>query len=226
MKTTKPEKTIAQVFEEFLAEQKPRISHKTYLKYQSIIQLYGSYLESYWPGHDGESSKITKAGGTYCGTFGPDDATAGYSEFLGYFMPRKVMCGKETMQAAGTVTKKLAKWLAEKGYIEDTEDAQEQAGEAAKDLPNASAVVDLLEAYVDETAPARQGKIIEDHFWIEKIEPGKLWLMPLTEGDSAIGPIPVPGRVTQLCKEGWDIGGVVAKTAKGWRFIEVWSVSP
>ena len=26
------------------------------------------------------------------------------------------MCGKETMQAAGTVTKKLAKWLAEKGY--------------------------------------------------------------------------------------------------------------
>ena len=46
------------------------------------------------------------------------------------------MCGKDLMQAAGTVTKKLAKWLAEKGYVEDTEDAQEQAGEAAKDLPN------------------------------------------------------------------------------------------
>ena len=43
-------------------------------KYQSIIQLYGSYLESYWPGHDGEYDKITKAGGTYCGTFGPEDA--------------------------------------------------------------------------------------------------------------------------------------------------------
>lgn len=203
-----------------------RISHKTYLKYQSIIQLYGSYLENYWPGHDGESSKITKAGGTYCTTFGPEDVTSGYSEFLGYFMPRKVMCGKETMQAAGTVTKKLAKWLAEKGYVEDTEDDQERAGEAARDLPNASAVVDLLNAYVDETAPARSGKVIEDHFWIEKIEPGKLWLMPLTEGDSAIGPIPVPGRVTQMCKPGWDIGGVVVKTAQGWRFVEVWNVSP
>ena len=57
MKTTKPEKTIAQLFEEFLADQKPRISHKTYMKYESIIDLYGSYLENYWPGHDGESSK-------------------------------------------------------------------------------------------------------------------------------------------------------------------------
>ncbi len=115
METTKPIKTIAQVFEEFLADQKDRISHKTFLKYQSVISLYKLYLEGYWPGHDGEYDKITKAGGTFCGTFGPDDATAGYSEFLGYFMPRKVMCGKETMQAAGTVTKKLAKWLAEKG---------------------------------------------------------------------------------------------------------------
>src|SRR5437762_4218781 len=165
MKTT--EKTIAQVFEEFVAEQKPRISHKTFLKYQSIISLYKSYLESYWPGHDGESDKITKAGGTFCSTFGPEEVTAGYSEFLGYFMPRKVMCGKETMQAAGTVTKKLAKWLAEKGYVEDTEYAQERAGEAATDLPNASVVVELLDAYLDETAPAGQGEVIEDHFWIE-----------------------------------------------------------
>src|SRR5205823_83925 len=155
MKPAKPDKTIAQVFEEFLAEQKPRISHKTFLKYWGIIDLYKSYLENYWPRHDAEYDKITKAGGTYCGTFGPDDATAGYSEFLGYFMPRKVMCGKETMQAAGTVTKKLAKWLAEKGYIEDTEYDQEQAGAAAKDLPNARAVVDLLQAYLDETSPGR-----------------------------------------------------------------------
>src|SRR5271155_3333801 len=151
MKTAKPEKTIAQIFEEFLADQKPRISHKTFLKYESIIDLYGSYLDEYWPGHDGESNKV---GGTYCDTYGPEDAMAGYSEFLGYFMPRKVMCGKETMKAAGSVTKKLAAWLAEKGYVKNTEKAQERAGEAAKDLPNASVVVDLLNAYADETAPA------------------------------------------------------------------------
>ena len=87
-------------------------------------------------------------------------------------------------------------------------------------------MVDLLDAYVDETAAAREGKVIEDHFWIEKIEPGKLWLKSLTAGDSMIGPVPVPARVTQLCKTMWDIGGVVAKTAEGWRFVEVWNGSP
>ena len=226
MKTAKPEKTIAKVFEEFLADQKTRISHKTFLKYQIIISLYKSYLESYWPGHDGEYEKITKAGGTYCTTFGPEDATEGYSEFLGYFMPRKVMCGKDTMQAAGTVTKKLAKWLAEKGYVKDTEDAQERAGEAAKDLPNATEVLDLLNAYLEWNGPDRHGKEIEDHFMIERIEPGKLWLNPLTTRSSVIGPVPVPKKVTALCEPGWDIGGVVAKVGKGWRLIEVWNVSP
>jgi hypothetical protein len=226
MSTTNVGKTIAQVFDEFLADQKARISHKTFLKYESIIGLYRSYLESYWPGHDGEYDKITKAGGTFCGTFGPEDATAGYSEFLGYFMPRKVMCGKETMQAAGTVTKKLAKWLAEKGYVEDTEGEQVRAGAAAKDLPNATEVLDLLNAYCDETAPERHGGEIEDHFWIDRIEPGKLWLSPLTWGDKPLGPIPVPKQVTGLCEPGWDIGGVVAKVGKGWRLVEVWNVSP
>jgi hypothetical protein len=52
------------------------------------------------------------------------------------------------------------------------------------------------------------------------------WKQPLTASDAVIGPIPVPERVTQLCKMLWDIGGVVAKTAHGWRFVEVWNLSP
>ena len=38
--------TISQVFEEFLDDQKTRISPKTLSKYQSIISLYKSYLEN------------------------------------------------------------------------------------------------------------------------------------------------------------------------------------
>jgi len=122
----------------------------------------------------------------------------GYSEFLGYFMPQKVMCGKETMQAAGTVTKKLAKWLAEKGYVEDTQNAQQRIGEAAKDLPNAKTVFDLLNAYCDENAHDRHGSEIQDHFYIDRVEPGKLWLNPLVAG-SVIGPVLVPKQVTAIC---------------------------
>jgi len=226
MKTQPPTKTISQVFEEFLADQKTRISEKTFSKYKTIISLYTSYLEGYWPGHDDEANKITKAGGTFCGTFGPKEITSGYFEFLDYFMPRKVMCGRETMQAAGTVTKKLAKWLSEKGYIENTEDAQERAGEAVKTLPNAKKVLGLLDAYLDENGGDRNGTEIQDHFMIERIEPGKLWLDPLTAHPTTIGPVPVPKQVTELCEVGWDIGGVVAKVGKGWRLIEVWNVSP
>ena len=130
------DKTISQVLEEFLSDQEARISPKTLSKYEDIISLFQSYLESYWPGHDQEEyNRITGQGGTFCGTFGPEEIPGGYGEFLGYFMPHKVMCGKDTMKAAGTVTKKLAKWLAEKGYVEDTADAQERAQEALSHRP-------------------------------------------------------------------------------------------
>jgi hypothetical protein len=111
-----PDATISQALAAFLNDQKTRIGPKTLSKYQGIISLYRSYLESYWPGHEGEYERVTKNGGTYCDTFGPDDATMGYGEFLGYFMPKKVICGKETRRAAGTVTRELARWLAENGY--------------------------------------------------------------------------------------------------------------
>ncbi len=223
----KPKKTISEVFEEFLSDQKGRLSPTTFSKYQSIISLFKSYLESYWPGHDQkEYDRITGKGGTFCGTFGPEEIPGGYGEFLGYFMPRKVMCGKDTLKAAGTVTKKLAKWLAEKGYVKDTEAAQERAKEAARDLPAAQDLLDLLDDYVAANAPAEYEDEIEDHFSVKKIEPGKLWLEPFTMLDEVIGPVPVPKKVTQVCQEMWDIGGVVVKTSRGWRFLEVWNVTP
>ncbi len=219
-------KTISQVFDEFLADQAVRLSPKTISRYRSIIDLYQSYLESYWPSHDGEYDQATKIGRTYCATFGPEDILGGYDEFLGYFMPRKVMCGKETMKAAGTVTKKLAQWLVQKGYVEDGDDAEERATEATSDLPAAQDALDLLDAYVDVNAPDHFTDEVEDHFWIKRIEPGKLWLEPLTMYDGVIGPIPVPKKVTQLFGEMWDIGGVVVKTTRGWRLLEVWNVTP
>ena len=44
--------------------------------------------------------------------------------------------------------------------------------------------------------------------------------------DGVIGPVPVPKEVTQICREMWEIGGVVVKTKRGWRLLEVWKVSP
>lgn len=189
-----------------------------------------SYLESYRPGHDdGEYDRITKTGGTYCGTFGPEEILGGLSEFLGYFMPRKVMASKAAMQAAGTATKKLVWWLAAKGFLRNDEELEfdeKRAGKAARELSDSQTVVDLLEAHLDEHAPPHNSREMEDHFTITRTEPGKLWLEPFVSGERGIGPVLVPRQVSQLCKVGWDIGGVIVKTSKGWRLPEVWNVSP
>jgi hypothetical protein len=119
---TKPSKTIAEVLDEFLAEQQPRLAARTFRKYESIVSLLRQYCESYWPGHDGEYESVTKAGGTFCGTYGPEDIAGAFGMFLSYFMPRKVLCGQETIDAAATVTRKLAKWLVARGYDPDATD--------------------------------------------------------------------------------------------------------
>ena len=227
MKNRKPDKTIDQLFDEFLADQKARLSPRTLTKYQDIIDLYRSYLESYWPDHSGkEYDAITKANGTYCGTFGAEDMASGFSEFLDYFMPHKVIAGNETMKAAGTVVKKLAKWLVEKGLIEDDESLGEMLRETARDLPASQKLLDRLEDWLAENAPVDSGRRIEGHFTIQRIEPRQIWLEPVLTASRQPISVPVPAAIAKACKVGWDIGGVVAETAKGWRLVEVWNLSP
>ncbi len=227
MKKPKPDKILVQLFEEFLVNQKARLSPKTYARYDGIIDLYRSYLESYWPGHDQkEYDAITKTGGTYCETFGAEDIASGFSEFLGYFMPMKVIGSDDTMKAAGTVIKKLAKWLAAKGYVEDDELISEGVREAARDLPATQKLLDALNDWIDENGPVNSPKTFDGHFLIQRIGPKQIWLEPLMTGDPVIGPIPVSTKIARDCQVGWDIGGVVASTPKGWRLVAVWNVSP
>ena len=54
MSHSKPTVTIDRAFQEFLADQETRLSQSTFSKYDSIIDLLRSCLESYWPGHDQE----------------------------------------------------------------------------------------------------------------------------------------------------------------------------
>jgi hypothetical protein len=114
-------KTIEEVLDEFLDEQQARWSPATFEKYQTVVDLLRSYLERYWPGHDGEYEAVTKAGGTFCGTYGVEDIATNFSMFLDYFMPNKVICGSGTEKVAPRVIRKLAKWLVAKGYDPDAD---------------------------------------------------------------------------------------------------------
>lgn len=227
MKNRDPDKTIDQLFKEFLADQKARLSPRTLTKYKDAIDLYRSYLESYWPDHSGkEYDAITKSNGTYCGTFGAKEIASGFHEFLDYFMPHKVIAGNETMKAAGTVIKKLARWLVEKGLIEDDESLGELLSETARDLPASQKLLDRLEDWLAESPPIDSVRRIEGHFRIQRIESRQIWLEPVLSDSRQNIPVPVPAAIAKACKVGWDIGGVVAETAKGWRLVEVWNLSP
>jgi hypothetical protein len=85
------------------------------------VDLLKSYLERYWPDHDGEYEAVARGGGTYCGTYGPKDIASSFLMFLDYFMPNKVICGSGTEKAAPRVIRKLARWLVARGYDPDAD---------------------------------------------------------------------------------------------------------
>ncbi len=228
------EKTIEAVLDEFLKEQQKRLKPSTMRKYEDIIDLFQSCLDGY--GHqsldkqeDGLFDRLYNAEGDehreFCQVFGPGKIAGSVHEFLNYFMIRKVMCGKELMQASGTVIKKLGKWLKEKGYIQ-SESAAEMVScgaTAAKELPAMEELSCMLADYADCTA-VDCDEVIEDHFTIEAVEPGKLRLSAFLGNDEII--VPVSRNISNACRVGWSISGALGKTNKGWRILEAWNVYP
>ncbi|MBA7533906.1 hypothetical protein ES705_26152 [subsurface metagenome] len=222
------------MLDEFLEEQQERLKPSTLRKYESVISLFQSCLNNYAHQYldkqeDALFDRLYNAKGDehreFCQMFGPEKIPSGVHEFLSYFMIRKVMCGKELMQAAGTVTKKLGKWLKERGYIE-SESAEElvnSGATAAKELPAAEELARMLSDYADRIA-VECDEVIEDHFTIEIVEPGKICLSALI-GDEEIT-VPVSRNISNACRVGWSFSGAVGKTGKGWRILEAWNVYP
>ncbi len=66
-----------------------------------------------------------------------------------------------------------------------------------------------------------------DHYTIEKVEPGELWLEVYTEkGKNTVGPITVPTEASALLQEGWDISCAIARIRGKWKIVEVANVYP
>jgi len=237
-RTRKPaqpaEKTIEAVFDEFLKEQRERLKPSTIRKYEDVIELFQSCLNNYAyqsldKQEDALFDRLYNAKGDehreFCQLFGPEKIPDSVDEFLNYFMIRKVMCGKDLMQAAGTVTKKLGKWLKKKGYIEpeSAEELVSCGATAAKELPAAEELARMLADYANRTA-VDCDQVIEDHFTIEAVEPDKLHLSAFS-GDDDIT-VPVYRNISNACRVGWSFSGAVGKTDKGWRILEAWNVYP
>lgn len=224
--------SIDTVLTEFLAEQRQRLADSTFRRYEGIIGLLRSCLNSY--GHQSlfgpEAEQLEEAfeAGDYeafTRLFGPERIVENYGEFLGYFMIRKVIASQKDLKAAGTVTKKLARWLGEHGYIDEASahSAHDRAVDAARDLPRADRLTEHLHRL------ARQTRIdpdviadedwVEDYLSISRKEDGLLWF-------DDIGPVKVPEQVSELAEVGWYVNIVLARIGGAWRIVEVGMVYP
>ena len=235
--------SISQVLDEFLEEQRARLGPRTLSKYEDVLDLLRSHLNGY--AHESlsraESALFDRHYDAereehreFCQLFGPAKIVENLGSFLGYFMIRKVMAGQDLKRAAGTVTKKLSKWLAAKGYISE-EAAREGANRgaaAARELPEAERAAQILRDAVDSLGIdprvlADEDYLEFDHFTIGRVEPGRLWL-EFWEGGKrrSYGPIPIPKSATKSLQEGWDISCSLGRVRGTWRIVEVANVYP
>lgn len=228
-----PPVTIAQALDEFLDAQRARLSDTTYRRYEDVIALLHDCLNGY--GYQSLSKTESRrwqaafdAGDeqAFCQLFGPEKITDELGNFLDWFMVRKVMAGDDFLRTAGTVTKKLARWLHEHGHIDAgaADEAVERGGEASRDLPAASRLTDAL-TDLCARAPAIDPNAVADEDWIEdsmtitRIEPGRVWL-----GD--IGPLTLPKRATAGAQPGWEVWIAAARIDGRWHLLENGFVYP
>ncbi|MBD3183754.1 hypothetical protein GF312_15800 [Candidatus Poribacteria bacterium] len=114
---------IREVLDQFLKKQEERLSKRTYSGYASVIELFGHFLQSYaWNFISKEEydkyDEYEKQGREFADVYSHDEICHNIPEFLGYFMLRKVMAGKEfTQKTAPRVMRSLLRWMTKKGLI-------------------------------------------------------------------------------------------------------------
>ena len=167
--------TIDDVLDEFLAEQRERLSARTFRTYDEVLELLRHSLDGYaYSSLDGDERRRWEQAfesgdeGAFCHRFGPEKIPEHLGEFLGYFMVRKVIAGQELLRASGTVTGKLVTWLAARGHIDrDSADhATGRAQDASRDLPVADRLGGLLHD-VAARAPEIDIDALDDQDWVE-----------------------------------------------------------
>lgn len=235
MMSALPEITIDDALTRFLDAQRPRLAPRTYRRYEEICELLRHCLNGY--GHTGLTElerkrweRAYEAGDedAFCHLMGPEQLVDNLGEFLGYFMIRKVAAGQDLLRAAGTVTKSLAKWLHQQGWIDDdaVAVAVDRGGDAARDLPKADKLAGLLgdlaqrAPRIDDPDAVADEDWVEDYLQIERVEPGALWFA------GGVGPLEVPKQASALAEVGWSVNVVLARVRGAWHLVEVGNVYP
>lgn len=224
---------IEDVFSSFLKNQQKRLKPRTFHRYEEVIDLLRHCLNGYGYHELDSSSDVALYEKLYfhknlefCVVFGPDKILPAYSNFLNYFMIRKVMASETLLQAAGTVTKKLVRWMEENGHVgpEQARKASQIASEAARELPAAERLARLLYDHAQTHAPRYWTTELDDYFTIDEIQPGMLLLSGMSTSSNV--ELKVPEEITNHCRIGWQVNFLLGRTRNGWCIIETGNVYP
>ncbi len=224
---------ILEVLTEFLDAQARRLKPRTYRRYEEVVDLFRHCLNNYGVEELTNSTDLIfyerlylRKNLEFTATFGADKILPSLPYFLNFFMLRKVMASEELLEAAGTVSKRLVRWLEERGYVgsEEAKEAAKVVTEAARELPAAERVARLLFHYAQSHAPRYWTSELDDYFTIDKVDPGVLVLAG--SNTAALVELKVPREITDQCKEGWQVSLLLGKTQGGWSILETGNVYP
>jgi hypothetical protein len=233
-------KTIQEILEEFLAEQKQNLKPQSYSGYETAMRYFERFLDFYGMERleegdlDEEDRELfeelyEEEGTEYCEIFGPGHI--GYVEiesFLGEYVILYAATSKNFLKVVGRAMHKLVQWLHEKGYMADEvyEKTNERVNELKADLPATMEVGKLMSEYAGKSPRGQYTEELNSRFNIKKIEPGKLWLEDYIVSEELIGPVLVSGEISSMCRVGWTVVLWMGKKGDVWRIIGIKGVYP
>jgi hypothetical protein len=134
MNLPEPDDVVEQLFAEFMADQKARLSPERYLQSAEIIDLFDLYLDRYYRPECSrrEHDAPARSDGRFCGLSPAVDLVRRFSVFLGDFLPREIAISPAKLRAARAVIKALGAWLTAKGYVVRNNPARKRANKSKR----------------------------------------------------------------------------------------------
>lgn len=211
----------------FLNEMSNKLSSKTVQKYEYVLELFHDYLAGY-----AELSHEENKDGSIVLTADTQELYDGQvSNFLEWFLIRKVIGPAWLNTSAPGIMQKYIKWLDKNGLLAEgaMDDVIETTKKAAKDLPRVEKAASLLYRLCDKNSKRLAVDDFEDEDYMEgygkviEISGDKIHLD--YDGEET-GPIQITKEIARYLKEGDLVNLVVGRKGKLWYPLEVGNVYP
>ena len=217
---------IARSALEFLATS--NISQRNRKDYEGLLFLFVDYLC-----HD-SSSVIESEDGEFLLKYGWDVYYGGaISNFIDYWMPRKIIGADELQQKAPGILRKWLKWCHEEGYFDKERLDEFLSGlprGKRKDVTRLQEATELLYRLHSPQHFTLEGSTIpiDTHLEPQELEEGYLQVIRLEEemayvqdGDGReIGPVQMGEKLVKLLQPGDVMSVMIGRFGASWRVLE------